>query len=48
LQFKCHVKAYYSLLCDLVAVDAKEELKALLRTLFKRIGVVFNVADVPQ
>lgn len=48
-QFKTHTSHYYPYLCELVCVDLKAELKAVLRKYFMRVGPVFGICNsIPQ
>ncbi|XP_066903562.1 brefeldin A-inhibited guanine nucleotide-exchange protein 1 isoform X2 [Halyomorpha halys] len=40
-----HVNAHYPLLCSLIAVDMKPELRSVLTKLFLRIGPIFSIGS---
>ncbi|CAH1119686.1 unnamed protein product [Phaedon cochleariae] len=42
-RFAAHVSSYYPLLCEIVCVDLKAELRSILRRVFLRIGPVFHI-----
>ena len=45
VQFKHHVGQYYSLLCNLLTLELKYEVRAMLRRVFLRIGHEFSVSS---
>lgn len=48
LQFKAHASRYYPLLCEIMQFDLIPELRAVLRKFYLRIGIVFNIAQLPE
>ena len=42
-QFRQHVGVHYQLLCSLLALELKYEVRSLLRRIFVRIGQDFNI-----
>lgn len=47
-QFKAHASRYYPLLCEIMQFDLIPELRAVLRKFYLRIGLVFNIAQLPE
>ncbi|CAL8096814.1 unnamed protein product [Orchesella dallaii] len=48
-RFKTHTNHYYPYLCELVCIELKAELKAVLRKYFMRIGPAFGICNsIPQ
>ncbi|KAK3752750.1 hypothetical protein QZH41_018716 [Actinostola sp. cb2023] len=45
-RFKVHLSTYYPMLCDLMLLDMKIELRAVLRKMFQRIGPVFGICEL--
>ena len=43
LQFRTHISRWHQLLCELVSLELKPELRSLLRKIFLRVGQVFNI-----
>lgn len=43
LQFKHHISSHYQLLCHLLALELKYEVRALVRRVFIRIGQEFDI-----
>uniref|UniRef100_A0A8C7DJM1 ARF guanine nucleotide exchange factor 1 n=1 Tax=Oncorhynchus kisutch TaxID=8019 RepID=A0A8C7DJM1_ONCKI len=46
-RFKAHASRYYPLLCEIMQVDLIPELRAVLRKFYLRIGIVFQIAQLP-
>ncbi|XP_076147024.1 brefeldin A-inhibited guanine nucleotide-exchange protein 1 isoform X6 [Alosa pseudoharengus] len=46
-RFKAHASRYYPLLCEIMQFDLIPELRAVLRKFFLRIGMVFQIAQLP-
>jgi len=44
-RFKTHISHYYPLLCNMLLVDCKLELRSVLRRVFQRIGTTFGICD---
>lgn len=44
VQFKHHIGSHYHLLCSLLSLDLKFEVRALLRRVYTRIGQEFGIA----
>ncbi|KAG1705092.1 Brefeldin A-inhibited guanine nucleotide-exchange protein 1 [Nymphon striatum] len=44
-RFRAHASVYYPLLCELICMDLKAELRATLRRFFLRIGPVFSITS---
>ncbi|XP_069166610.1 brefeldin A-inhibited guanine nucleotide-exchange protein 1 isoform X3 [Procambarus clarkii] len=42
-QFAAHASNYYPFLCEIMCFNLKQELRAVLRRFFLRIGIVFNI-----
>uniref|UniRef100_A0A3Q1JR92 ADP-ribosylation factor guanine nucleotide-exchange factor 1 (brefeldin A-inhibited) n=1 Tax=Anabas testudineus TaxID=64144 RepID=A0A3Q1JR92_ANATE len=47
-RFKAHASRYYPLLCEIMQFDLIPELRAVLRKFYLRIGIVFNIAQLPE
>lgn len=47
-QFKAHASRYYPLLCEIMQFDLIPELRSVLRKFYLRIGLVFNIAQLPE
>uniref|UniRef100_A0A3Q2VWT3 ADP-ribosylation factor guanine nucleotide-exchange factor 1 (brefeldin A-inhibited) n=1 Tax=Haplochromis burtoni TaxID=8153 RepID=A0A3Q2VWT3_HAPBU len=47
-RFKAHASRYYPLLCEIMQFDLIPELRAILRKFYLRIGIVFNIAQLPE
>jgi len=47
-RFKVHTRHYYPYLCEMVCVDLKVELKAVLRKYFLRLGPIFGICPPLQ
>ncbi|XP_058503473.1 brefeldin A-inhibited guanine nucleotide-exchange protein 1 isoform X3 [Solea solea] len=47
-RFKAHASRYYPLLCEIMQFDLIPELRAVLRKFYLRIGLVFNIAQLPE
>ncbi|XP_067107954.1 brefeldin A-inhibited guanine nucleotide-exchange protein 1 isoform X2 [Osmerus mordax] len=47
-RFKAHASRYYPLLCEIMQFDLIPELRAVLRKFYLRIGVVFQIARLPE
>lgn len=47
-QFKTHISHYYPLLCNMLLVDCKLELRSVLRRVFQRVGTTFLICDDPE
>uniref|UniRef100_A0A3B4WWZ6 ARF guanine nucleotide exchange factor 1 n=1 Tax=Seriola lalandi dorsalis TaxID=1841481 RepID=A0A3B4WWZ6_SERLL len=47
-RFKAHASRYYPLLCEIMQFDLIPELRAVLRKFYLRIGLVFNIAQLPD
>uniref|UniRef100_A0A673XYM4 ARF guanine nucleotide exchange factor 1 n=1 Tax=Salmo trutta TaxID=8032 RepID=A0A673XYM4_SALTR len=47
-RFKAHASRYYPLLCEIMQVDLIPELRAVLRKFYLRIGIVFQIAQLPE
>ena len=47
-QFKAHASRYYPLLCEIMQFDLIPEIRAVLRKFFLRIGIVFQIAQLPK
>uniref|UniRef100_A0A4W5MX50 ARF guanine nucleotide exchange factor 1 n=1 Tax=Hucho hucho TaxID=62062 RepID=A0A4W5MX50_9TELE len=47
-RFKAHASRYYPLLCEIMQVDLIPELRAVLRRFYLRIGIVFQIAQLPE
>ncbi|CAB1349808.1 unnamed protein product, partial [Coregonus sp. 'balchen'] len=47
-RFKAHASRYYPLLCEIMQVDLIPELRAVLRKFYLRIGIVFQIAPLPD
>ncbi|XP_063768541.1 brefeldin A-inhibited guanine nucleotide-exchange protein 1 [Eleginops maclovinus] len=47
-RFKVHASRYYPLLCEIMQFDLIPELRAVLRKFYLRIGLVFNIAQLPE
>ncbi|KAL2085172.1 hypothetical protein ACEWY4_018492 [Coilia grayii] len=47
-RFKAHASRYYPLLCEIMQFDLIPELRAVLRKFFLRIGMVFQIAQLPD
>ena len=43
LQFKHHISCHYQLLCCLLSLDLKYEVRALVRRVYARIGQEFGI-----
>uniref|UniRef100_A0A8C7PQL7 ARF guanine nucleotide exchange factor 1 n=1 Tax=Oncorhynchus mykiss TaxID=8022 RepID=A0A8C7PQL7_ONCMY len=46
-RFKAHASRYYPLLCEIMQVDLIPELRTVLRKFYLRIGIVFQIAQLP-
>ncbi|XP_048583059.1 brefeldin A-inhibited guanine nucleotide-exchange protein 1 isoform X2 [Nematostella vectensis] len=46
-RFKIHASTYYPLLCDMLLLDSKVELRSVLRAVFQRIGPTFGICQIP-
>ena len=44
-QFKHHMSYHYHLLCQMLSLDLKYEVRALLRRVFTRVGLEFGIVD---
>jgi len=44
-RFRVHASAYYLLLCDLLTLELKPELRAVLRRFYQRVGPAFNITN---
>ncbi len=42
-QFRQHISVHYQLLCSLLTLELKYEVRSLLRRIFMRIGQDFNI-----
>ena len=42
-QFQQHISVHYQLLCSLLTLELKYEVRSLLRRIFMRIGQEFNI-----
>uniref|UniRef100_A0A7N8Y512 ADP-ribosylation factor guanine nucleotide-exchange factor 1 (brefeldin A-inhibited) n=1 Tax=Mastacembelus armatus TaxID=205130 RepID=A0A7N8Y512_9TELE len=47
-RFKAHASRYYPLLCEIMQFDLIPELRAVLRKFYLRIGLVFNISQLPE
>uniref|UniRef100_A0A667XQL5 ARF guanine nucleotide exchange factor 1 n=1 Tax=Myripristis murdjan TaxID=586833 RepID=A0A667XQL5_9TELE len=47
-RFKAHASRYYPLLCEIMQFDLIPELRAVLRKFYLRIGLVFQIAQLPE
>uniref|UniRef100_A0A3Q2EAY4 ADP-ribosylation factor guanine nucleotide-exchange factor 1 (brefeldin A-inhibited) n=1 Tax=Cyprinodon variegatus TaxID=28743 RepID=A0A3Q2EAY4_CYPVA len=47
-RFKAHASRYYPLLCEIMQFDLIPELRTILRKFYLRIGLVFNIAQLPE
>uniref|UniRef100_A0A4W5QCW1 ARF guanine nucleotide exchange factor 1 n=1 Tax=Hucho hucho TaxID=62062 RepID=A0A4W5QCW1_9TELE len=47
-RFKAHASRYYPLLCEIMQVDLIPELRSVLRKFYLRIGIVFQIAQLPD
>uniref|UniRef100_A0A3P8WB46 ARF guanine nucleotide exchange factor 1 n=1 Tax=Cynoglossus semilaevis TaxID=244447 RepID=A0A3P8WB46_CYNSE len=47
-RFKAHASRYYPLLCEIMQFDLIPELRSVLRKFYLRIGLVFNIAQLPE
>uniref|UniRef100_A0A3Q3PZL0 SEC7 domain-containing protein n=1 Tax=Monopterus albus TaxID=43700 RepID=A0A3Q3PZL0_MONAL len=47
-RFKAHASNYYPLLCEIMQFDLIPELRAVLRKFYLRIGLVFNISQLPK
>uniref|UniRef100_A0A8C9Y1E7 ARF guanine nucleotide exchange factor 1 n=1 Tax=Sander lucioperca TaxID=283035 RepID=A0A8C9Y1E7_SANLU len=47
-RFKAHASRYYPLLCEIMQFDLIPELRAVLRKFYLRIGLVFNISQLPD
>uniref|UniRef100_A0A7N8WV80 ADP-ribosylation factor guanine nucleotide-exchange factor 1 (brefeldin A-inhibited) n=1 Tax=Mastacembelus armatus TaxID=205130 RepID=A0A7N8WV80_9TELE len=47
-KFKAHASRYYPLLCEIMQFDLIPELRAVLRKFYLRIGLVFNISQLPE
>ncbi|XP_067620339.1 LOW QUALITY PROTEIN: brefeldin A-inhibited guanine nucleotide-exchange protein 1 [Eurosta solidaginis] len=45
-RFATHVSSYYALLCEMMCLDLKPELRSVLRRVYMRIGPVFNIVSL--
>lgn len=42
-RFRAHASVYYPFFCDMMCLDLKAELRAVLRRFFLRVGPIFNI-----
>ncbi|XP_064805553.1 brefeldin A-inhibited guanine nucleotide-exchange protein 1-like isoform X2 [Oncorhynchus masou masou] len=47
-RFKAHASRYYPLLCEIMQIDLIPELRSVLRKFYLRIGIVFQIAQLPD
>ena len=47
-QFKRHISRYYPLLCNMLLVECKLELRSVLRRVFQRVGTTFGICDLAE
>ncbi|XP_071270569.1 brefeldin A-inhibited guanine nucleotide-exchange protein 1-like isoform X6 [Salvelinus alpinus] len=47
-RFKAHASRYYLLLCEIMQIDLIPELRSVLRKFYLRIGIVFQIAQLPD
>ncbi|GAB6029023.1 Brefeldin A-inhibited guanine nucleotide-exchange protein 1 [Chamberlinius hualienensis] len=47
-RFRSHASVYYPFFCDMMCIDLKPELRAVLRKFFLRVGPVFSVVQTVQ
>lgn len=45
-RFKTHISQHYPLLCNMLLVDCKLELRCVLRRVFQRVGTSFGICDI--
>ncbi|KAM7451901.1 Brefeldin A-inhibited guanine nucleotide-exchange protein 1 [Porites harrisoni] len=47
-RFKRHISRYYPLLCNMLLVECKLELRSVLRRVFQRVGTTFGICDLAE
>ncbi|XP_020613851.1 brefeldin A-inhibited guanine nucleotide-exchange protein 1-like [Orbicella faveolata] len=47
-RFKTHISQYHPLLCNMLLVDSKLELRSVLRRVFQRVGSTFGIFEITE